>query len=146
MSNEFNFHNRTVGKWLFRPGSVSKDPAIVCVLEYGECAGETKSVGRIYRNEDARLVAAAPDLLDACKTGGLGRIEYDGPMLLRVAANALYASEIPAGDEIGDWLMNKATLEEDAIKKATAATPPHHHPRQGAGGGGGYCRGEEQGI
>lgn len=61
--------NRTLGTWRVVLGNQFNNTRIDCVLASGEYAGKTTSIGTIYNAADARLVAAAPDLLTACISG-----------------------------------------------------------------------------
>jgi hypothetical protein len=76
---------------------------------YGEVDEETARA-------NARLIAAAPDLLAACISNGMAADEarYSGPDMLEDAANILNSMH----PDLALNLLNKARREREAIAKA----------------------------
>jgi len=74
---------------------------------------------KIRLTQHSNLIAAAPYLLDACKTG-LHEKGLTGPELLRHVA--LFAEHLNR-PEIADALCNKADLEQEAISRALGHIP-----------------------
>jgi hypothetical protein len=75
------------------------------------CTVHSNMYGSVDAN--ASLIAAAPELLEACKTGFHER-EQDGPALLHQVAMVMEGLRYT---EIADALRNKADLEAEAIDK-----------------------------
>ena len=64
------------------------------------------------RESDARLIAAAPDLLNACRIGDI--LGNEGPSLLEYAADLLQ----PFAPMTANELRRKASVEAEALASA----------------------------
>ena len=107
-------HQHTPGPWKRGKGSFA-DRIVTDNSRQQETVAEVwysgHDRGTIHAN--GSLIAAAPDLLDACETG-LHEKGLTGPDLLRHVAMFVEHSK----PLIADALRNKADLEEEAISKA----------------------------